>query len=130
VTSKVEYASLARAGIVLALAGAGGVVGANAGIALVVYISYATVGTILIIKRSGKAIGLLLTAVGWEFALGFLPLQATVDGLQTLTAPPIVLAVPGSSRRGVWQSAARTPPLRPTTVGVWIRKTVPSPPAH
>jgi hypothetical protein len=91
--SKVEFATLARAGLVLALAAAGGVVAANFGIALVVYISYATVGAILIIKRSGNGIGLLLTAVGWEFALAYLPLQATVEGLQTLTAPPIVLAV-------------------------------------
>jgi hypothetical protein len=93
VKSKVEFATLARAGLVVSLAAAGGVVAANAGIALVVYVSYATVGAILIIKRSGNGIGLLLTAVGWEFALGFLPLQATVDGLQTLTASPIVLAV-------------------------------------
>ena len=91
--SNVEFTTLARACLVLALTGAGGVVAANAGIALVVYISYATVGALLIIKRSGNGIGLLLTAVGWEFALGFLPLQATVVGLQTLTAPPIVLAV-------------------------------------
>jgi len=93
VTSEVKLAPFARATIALIAFSAGFVVAAMTGIAVVVYVAYATVGTILAIKRSGNGIGWLLIAVAWEFALGFLPLQATVQGLQTLTAPPIVLAV-------------------------------------
>jgi hypothetical protein len=93
VKSKVELAGLARAGIVLALAGAGAVVAMIAENAIVIYVPYATVGAILVIKRAGNGIGWLLTAIAWVFALGFLPVRATVEELQTLTAPPIVLAV-------------------------------------
>jgi len=93
VKSKVEYATLARAGLVLSLAAAGGVVAAFAGTALVVYVPYATVGAILVIRRPGNGIGWLLTAIAWQFTVGWLPIQATVEELQTLTAPPIVLAV-------------------------------------
>jgi hypothetical protein len=93
VKSKVESATLARAGVVLALAAAGGIVAAIAGSALIVYVPYATVGAILVIRRPGNGIGWLLTTIAWVFALAWLPVQATVEGLQTLTAPPIVLAV-------------------------------------
>ena len=86
-------APFARTTIALTAFAAGFVVAAMTGIAVVVYVAYATVGTILVIKRSGNVIGWMLIAVSWEFALGFLPLQASVEGLQTLTAPPIVLAV-------------------------------------
>jgi len=85
--------SLARAGGVLAVAAAGGVVAVNAGSAIVIYVPYATVGAILVIKRPLNGIGWLLTTIAWAFALGFLPVQATVEELQTLTAPPFVLAV-------------------------------------
>ena len=91
--SKVEFATLARAGLALALAAAGVVVAAIAGSAVIVYVPYATVGAILAIRRPQSSIGWLLTTIAWSFALGFLPVQATVEGLQTLTAPPIVLAV-------------------------------------
>jgi hypothetical protein len=86
-------APFARATIALTAFAAGFVVAAMTGIAVVVYVAYATVGTVLVIKRAGNGIGWLLIAVAWEFALEFLPLQASVEGLQTLTAPPIVLAL-------------------------------------
>jgi hypothetical protein len=92
-TVRAGLARFARATIALTAFAAGFVVAAMTGIAVVVYVAYATVGTILVIKRSGNVIGWLLLAVAWEFALGFLPLQATVEGLQTLSAPPIVLAI-------------------------------------
>jgi hypothetical protein len=92
-TSRVEVATLARASVMLVLAATGGVVAANAGSALIVYAPYAMVGAILVIKRPGNGIGWLLTAFAWQFAIGFLPVQATVDELQSLTAPSIVLAI-------------------------------------
>ena len=92
-SARAGLAPFARATVAIAAFAAGFVVAAMTGLALMVYVAYATVGTILVIKRSGNGIGWLLTAVAWEFALGFLPLQATVEGLQTLTAPPIVLVV-------------------------------------
>jgi hypothetical protein len=84
---------LARAGVVLALAVAGSVVAANAGSAIIIYVPYATVGALLVVRRPRNAIGWLLTTIAWSFALAFLPVQATVEELQTLTAHPIVLAV-------------------------------------
>jgi hypothetical protein len=83
---------LARAGVLVAVA-AGGVVAAISGSAIVVYVPYATVGAVLIVRRPGNGIGWLLAAIAWAFAVGFLPVRATVEGLKTLTAPPIVLAV-------------------------------------
>ncbi len=85
--------ALARAGGVIVLAAVGGVAAANAGSAIIIYVPYATVGAILSIRRPRNGIGWLLTTIAWSFALGFLPVQATVEELQTLTAPPIVLAV-------------------------------------
>lgn len=91
--SQVEFATLARASVVLVLAATGGVVAAIAGSAVIVYVPYAMVGAILVIKRPGNGIGWLLTAIAWQFTVGWLPVQATIEELQTLTAPPIVLAV-------------------------------------
>jgi hypothetical protein len=85
--------SLARAGVVFALAAVGGFVALKAGTAIIIYVPYATVGAILVIRQPGNGIGWLLTTIAWAFALGFLPIQATVEELQTLTASPIVLAV-------------------------------------
>ena len=54
------------------------------------YVAYATVGSILVARRPGNAIGWLLLALGWTFATSFLPIRATAHELQTLTAPPLV----------------------------------------
>lgn len=85
--------SLARVGLMLTLAAVGGVVAANAGIAIVIFVPYATVGAVLVVRRPRNVIGWLLTTIAWSFALGFLPIRATVEELQTLTASPVVLAV-------------------------------------
>jgi hypothetical protein len=53
-------------------------------------VAYATVGSILVARRPGNAIGWLLLALGWTFATSFLPIRATAHELQTLTAPPLV----------------------------------------
>jgi len=90
---QVQFATLARAGLVLALAAAGAVVAAIAGSAVVAYVPWATVGAILVIRRPQNGIGWLLTAIAWQFTVGWLPVQASVEELQTLTAPPTVLAV-------------------------------------
>ena len=89
---RVAFALLARSGVVLAAA-AGFVVAAIAGSAIVVYVPYATVGAVLIARRPRNGIGWLLTMIAWAFAVGFLPVRSTVEGLQALTAPPIVLAI-------------------------------------
>jgi hypothetical protein len=53
-------------------------------------VAYAMVGSILVARRPGNAIGWLLLALGWTFATSFLPIRATAHELQTLTAPPLV----------------------------------------
>lgn len=92
-TPRLSGARIARTGFLLASFVAGVVVAAVAGSALVVYVPYATVGAILVVRRPANVIGWLLFTIAWGFALGFLPVRATIEGLQTLTAPPIVLAV-------------------------------------
>ena len=57
-------------------------------ILLVAYVPYAGVGSILVSRRPRNVIGWVLLAIGWTFAVSFLPLDATVHELQTLTAPP------------------------------------------
>jgi hypothetical protein len=90
---RVTSGLLARATIAIAVFAAGAVVAAIGGSALIMYVPYATVGAILIVRRPGNRIGWLLTTIAWVIPLGFLPVRGTVEGLQTLTAPPIVLAV-------------------------------------
>jgi hypothetical protein len=79
--------------IVVALYASGAVVATIAESALIIYVSYATVGAILITRQPANRIGWLLTTIAGSFALGFLPVRATAEALQTLTAPPLVLAV-------------------------------------
>ena len=62
-------------------------------ILLVAYVPYAGVGSILVSRRPRNVIGWVLLAIGWTFAVSFLPLDATVHELQTLTAPPIQEAI-------------------------------------
>jgi hypothetical protein len=56
----------------------------------VAYVPYATVGSILVARRPRNAIGWILLALGWTFATSFLPIRATPQQLQTLTASPLV----------------------------------------
>jgi len=56
----------------------------------VAYVPYATVGSILVLRRPRNAIGWILLALGWTFATSFLPIRATAQQLQTLTASPLV----------------------------------------
>ena len=85
---------------------------ANAGSAIIIYVPYATVGALLVIKRPRNVIGWLLTTTAWAFALGFLPVQATVEELQTLTAPTIVLVV-------AWFKSSWSAPLTFTLIA-WL----------
>jgi hypothetical protein len=87
------FGRLARTVIVVALYASGAVVATIADSALIIYVSYATVGAILITRQPANRIGWLLTTIAWSFALGFLPVRGSVEGLQTLTAPPLVLAL-------------------------------------
>ena len=82
----------AAAVAILAVFAAGAAISAIAGNALIVYVPYAAIGAILVIRRPGNSIGWLLTAIAWTFALGWLPVDATATELETLSAPPAALA--------------------------------------
>jgi hypothetical protein len=84
---------LLRSGALAAAFVAGAVVAAIAGSALVVYLPYAAVGTLLISRRPRNVIGWLLLPVAWGFAVGWLPVEATAQELATGAAPVIVLLV-------------------------------------
>jgi hypothetical protein len=90
---RIGLGRLARTVIVVALFAAGAVVATIAESALIIYVAYAAVGAILVDRRPANRIGWLLVTIAWSFALGFLPVRATAEALQTLTAPPLVLAV-------------------------------------
>ena len=68
--------SLAGAVVVVAIAAAGAFVAANAGSAIIIYVPYATVGALIVIKRPRSVIGWLLTTTAWAFALDRRPLHA------------------------------------------------------
>jgi hypothetical protein len=90
---RIEFGRLARTAILVAGFAAGAVVATIAESALIIYVPYATVGAILISRQPANRIGWLLTIIAWVIALGFLPVRASVEALQTLTAPPLVLGV-------------------------------------
>jgi hypothetical protein len=84
--------------VVAALAVAALVVNSRPGAAsliilTVAYLPYATVGSILVARRPGNAIGWVLLAIGWAFATSFLPIRATAYELQTLSALPLAETV-------------------------------------
>jgi hypothetical protein len=62
-------------------------------ILLVAYVPYAGVGSILVARRPRNLIGWVLLGIGWTFAVGFLPIDATAHELQTLTASPLQEAI-------------------------------------
>ena len=57
------------------------------------YVPYAAVGSILVTRRPRNLIGWVLLGMGWTFALSFLPIDATAQELQTMTAPPLQEAI-------------------------------------
>jgi hypothetical protein len=59
----------------------------------VAYVPYAGVGSILVAKRPRNLIGWVLLGIGWTFAVGFLPMDATIEQLRTLTASPLQEAI-------------------------------------
>ena len=62
-------------------------------ILLAAYVPYAGVGSILVTRRPRNVIGWVLLAIGWTFAVSFLPIDATAHELQTLTASPLHEAI-------------------------------------
>ena len=62
-------------------------------ILLAAYVPYAGVGSVLVVRRPRNLIGWVLLGIGWAFALSFLPIDATVPELQTLTASPLQEAI-------------------------------------
>ena len=62
-------------------------------ILLAAYVPYAGVGSILVTRRPLNLIGWVLLAIGWTFAVSFLPIDATAHELQTLTASPLQEAI-------------------------------------
>ena len=102
----------------------------GSGSSLVIYVPYATVGTLLVIRRPRNLIAWILCAIAWSFVLSWLPVVATADQLITATAPvlplvgawfnawslPLVLALfgvlavlfpTGQLSRGRWRSLGR-----------------------
>jgi hypothetical protein len=53
------------------------------------YVPYAAVGSILVTMRPRNPIGWVLLGMAWTFAVSFLPIDATAQELQTMTAPPL-----------------------------------------
>jgi hypothetical protein len=62
-------------------------------ILLVAYVPYAGVGSILVARRPRNVIGWVLLAIGWTFAVSFLPIDATAHELQSVTASPVQEAI-------------------------------------
>ena len=62
-------------------------------ILLAAYVPYAGVGSILVARRPRNPIGWVLLAIGWTFAVSFLPIDATAHELQSLTASPLQEAI-------------------------------------
>jgi class 3 adenylate cyclase len=61
------------------------------GIPLLVYLPYALVGALLVIRRPRNPIGWLLVGVGWALLAGFGRVPATAESLRTGTASPLVM---------------------------------------
>jgi class 3 adenylate cyclase len=61
------------------------------GIALLVYLPYALVGALLVIRRPRNPIGWLLVGVGWALLAGFERVPATAESLRAGTASPLAL---------------------------------------
>jgi class 3 adenylate cyclase len=61
------------------------------GIALLVYLPYALVGALLVIRRPRNPIGWLLVGVGWALLAGFERLPATAESLRAGTASPLAM---------------------------------------
>ncbi len=103
--AEVKAAATAMVGVQYALGGAVAAYAASAMllagrpgalslvILLAAYVPYAGVGSILVTRRPRNLIGWVLLGIGWTFAVGFLPIDATARELQTLTAPPLQEAI-------------------------------------
>ena len=81
----------AYAAIALTVAGRPGAL--SLVILMAAYVPYAGVGSILIARRPRNVIGWVLLGIGWTFAVGFLPIDATARELQTVTASPVQEAI-------------------------------------
>ena len=77
--------------MILVVFAAGAAIAAIAGTALIVYVPYAGIGAILVVRRPDNTIGWLLTAIGWTFAISWLPVAATGPQLEAMSAPSLVL---------------------------------------
>ncbi|MDP9271195.1 MAG: adenylate/guanylate cyclase domain-containing protein [Chloroflexota bacterium] len=60
------------------------------GVGLVVFLPYALVGALLIIRRPRNVIGWLLIGIGWAFLAGFEHIPTTTASLRDGTASPII----------------------------------------
>jgi class 3 adenylate cyclase len=61
------------------------------GIGLVVYLPYALVGALLVLRRPRNPIGWLLVGVGWALLAGFERVPATAEALRAGTASPLAM---------------------------------------
>jgi hypothetical protein len=91
----------ARAGLVVAAAG-GVLLGAGSGFGLLWFIPYTAVGTLLVLRRKGGAIGWLLLALAWAHVIAAAPVDATPAEIAAGTAPAgqVLLAIAGGGPAG------------------------------
>lgn len=86
-------APLALTALVVLLFIAGLAAAFSNAIAVPIYLPYGLVGALLAIRRPRNPIGWLLIGVGWGLVLGFQPVPATAQSLQSGTASPLVLVM-------------------------------------
>lgn len=84
-------ASLIVAALIAAIVLAGVPSALLNGTAWLVYLPYAAVGALLVIRRPRNIIGWLLVGIGWAILAGFEALPATAQSLRDGTASPLVM---------------------------------------
>jgi hypothetical protein len=91
----------ARAGLVVSAVG-GVLLGVGSGFGLLWFIPYAAVGSLLVLRRKGGAIGWLLLALAWAHVVAAAPVDATPTEIAAGTAPTgqVLLAIVGGGPAG------------------------------
>jgi hypothetical protein len=91
----------ARAGLVVS-AVAGALLGVGSGFGLLWFIPYTAVGSLLVLRRKGGAIGWLLLALAWAHVIAAAPVDATPAEIAAGTAPTgqALLAIVGGGPAG------------------------------
>jgi hypothetical protein len=95
--------ALARVGaVVLTVAGAVACVTAVTPLGTVLFLSYAGIGTYLVVRRPGNSIGWLLMLVAWGLAMGSVQIPAGLGELESGGLDPVDAALTWSYGIGWW----------------------------